>query len=166
VTPVTPGSTSSAAVLDANAAIDDARGRMLENRTTMNRYDVEIQKKFALSTACIVFVLIGAPIALRFPRGGVGLVIGVSLGVFAIYYVGLIAGESLADRAYLTPFWAMWAANVILTGVGLLLLARMGREGATSRGGDMSELTDAIRGAFSKLGRRIGLPAERRHRTA
>ena len=102
---------------------------MLENRTTMNRYGVEIQKKFALSAACIVFVLIGAPIALRFPRGGVGLVIGVSLVVFAIYYVGLIAGESLADRAFLTPFWAMWAANVILTGVGLVLLVRMGTRG-------------------------------------
>lgn len=143
-----------AAVANAASAIDAARGRMLENKTTMNRYGVEIQKKFALSAACIVFVLIGAPIALRFPRGGVGLVIGVSLGVFAIYYVGLIAGESLADRAFLTPFWAMWAANVILTGVGLVLLARMGREGATSRGGDMTELTDAIRGFFRKLVRR------------
>jgi lipopolysaccharide export system permease protein len=162
----TPGASSSAAVLDANTAIDAARGRMLENRTTMNRYDVEIQKKFALSAACVVFVLIGAPVALRFPRGGVGLVIGVSLGVFAIYYVGLIAGESLADRAYLTPFWAMWAANVILTGVGLVLLARMGREGATSRGGDMSELTDAVRANFAKLGRRLGFYSERRHRTA
>src|SRR5690348_17692227 len=52
--------------------------------------------------------------------------------VFAIYYIGLIAGESLADRAFLTPFWAMWAANVILTAVGLVLLVRMGKEGATS----------------------------------
>ncbi len=95
----------------------------------MNRYDVEIQKKFALSAACIVFVLIGAPIALRFPRGGVGLVIGVSLGVFAIYYVGLIAGESLADRAFLTPFWAMWAANVILTIVGLVAPGAHGTRG-------------------------------------
>ena len=161
-----PGASSSAAILDANSAIDAARSRMLENRTTMNRYDVEIQKKFALSAACIVFVLIGAPIALRFPRGGVGLVIGVSLGVFAIYYVGLIAGESLADRAYLTPFWAMWAANVILTGVGLVLLARMGRESATSRGGDLSELTDALRANFAKVGRLVGFHGERRHRTA
>ena len=131
-----------------------------------DRYGVEIQKKFSLAAACIVLAFVGAPIAVRFPRGGVGLVIGVSLSVFAIYYIGLIAGESLADRAYLTPFWAMWAANVILTGVGLVLLARMGREGATSRGGDMSELTDALRGSFSKLGRRLGFHSERRHRTA
>jgi lipopolysaccharide export system permease protein len=137
---------------------------MLENRTSMNRYGVEIHKKFALSAACIVFVLIGAPIALRFPRGGVGLVIGVSLVVFAIYYIGLIAGESLADRAFLTPFWAMWVANVILTGVGILLMIRMGREGATSRGGDLTEFSDALRAYFAKVGRRFGLPLERRRR--
>jgi lipopolysaccharide export system permease protein len=165
---ITPGPAVSSAVgvLDAASSIEASRARMLENRTTMNRYDVEIQKKFALSAACVVFVLIGAPIALRFPRGGVGLVIGVSLAVFAIYYVGLIAGESLADRAFLTPFWAMWAANVILTGVGLVLLVRMGREGATSRGGDLSEFTDALRGFFAKIGRRGGLPTERRQGVA
>ena len=151
---------------ETSTAIDAARSRMLENRTSMNRYGVEIQKKFALSAACIVFVLIGAPIALRFPRGGVGLVIGVSLVVFAIYYVGLIAGESLADRAFLTPFWAMWAANVILTLVGILLMVRMGREGATSRGGDLTEFSEALRANLAKIARRIGLPGERRHRTA
>jgi len=163
---VPPRPSSAIGALEVASTIDASRSRMLENRTSMNRYGVEIQKKFALSAACIVFVLIGAPIALRFPRGGVGLVIGVSLVVFAIYYVGLIAGESLADRGFLTPFWAMWAANVILTGVGLVLLARMGREGATSRGGDMSEFFDALKTNFAKLGRFIGLPAERRHRTA
>jgi lipopolysaccharide export LptBFGC system permease protein LptF len=165
---ITPGPSISSAVgtLDAASSIEASRARMLENRTTMNRYDVEIQKKFALSAACVVFVLIGAPIALRFPRGGVGLVIGVSLGVFAIYYIGLIAGESLADRAFLTPFWAMWAANVILTAVGLVLLVRMGREGATSRGGDLSEFTDGLRSFFAKIGRRGGLPAERRRGVA
>ena len=152
--------------IDVAGAIETARNRMLENRTSMNRYGVEIQKKFALSAACVVFVLIGAPIALRFPRGGVGLVIGVSLGVFAIYYVGLIAGESLADRAFLTPFWAMWAANVILTIVGLVLLARMGKEGATSRGGDMSEFLEGLRTNLAKVARRFGFPAERRHKPA
>jgi len=158
-----PGVSSAAGSLDAAAVIEAARGRMVENRSSMNRYEVEIQKKFALSAACIVFVLIGAPIALRFPRGGVGLVIGVSLVVFAIYYIGLIAGESLADRALLAPFWAMWAANVILTGVGLVLLVRMGREGATSRGGDLSEFMDALRANLAKLGRQFGIHAERRH---
>ena len=102
-------------------------------------YQVEIEKKFALSVACLVFVLFGAPIALRFPRGGVGLTLGVSLVVFSLYYVGLIAGESLADRGVLSPFTAMWAANLLFTVVGLALWRGLGREQATSRGGGLGD---------------------------
>ena len=93
--------------------------RMRDSRQVMNRYDVEIQKKFALAFACIVFVLIGAPIALRFPRGGVGLVIGASVGIFALYYIGLVAGEALADRLIMGPFLAMWLTNILFFGIGL-----------------------------------------------
>ena len=94
--------------------LGDAKIRLEDARHWRNRYGVEIQKKFSLAAACIVFVLVGAPIALRFPRGGVGLVIGVSFLVFAIYYIGLIGGESLANHNIISPFWAMWADNVDL----------------------------------------------------
>ncbi len=114
-------------------------------RSTWSQYEVEIHKKFSLAVACIVFVLLGAPIALRFPRGGVGLVIGASLGVFALYYVCLIAGESFADDGVLPPWVAMWGANLVFTLVGLVLFARMGRESSTARGGDLDEVKDRIR---------------------
>jgi lipopolysaccharide export system permease protein len=76
---------------------------------------------------------------LRFPRGGVGLTIGVSLGVFAIYYVGLLAGEALSDSGYLDPALGMWAANIVLGLVGVVLTARLGSEGSTHRGSETSE---------------------------
>jgi lipopolysaccharide export system permease protein len=129
-----------------------------EARRLRNRYAVEIEKKFSLAATCIIFVLVGAPIALRFPRGGVGLVLGVSFLIFALYYVGLIGGEALADRAMLSPFWAMWGANVIFLVLGLLMLIRMGTEANTGRGGDFRELLITIR---SWLGRH-GLPFDRR----
>jgi lipopolysaccharide export system permease protein len=131
--------------LPANVAMESTRGSMLAAREMMNQYEVEIQKKFAISAACIVFVLLGAPLALRFPRGGVGLVIGVSLVVFAIYYIGLIAGESLANRTFLTPFWAMWAANILFLATGVYLLTRIEVSSSSSRGGDFAELLDAVR---------------------
>jgi len=117
-------------------------GMVLEVRMvqgTIDQYRVEIEKKFAIATACLVFVLIGAPVALRFPRGGVGLTIGVSLGVFGLYYVGLLAGEALADRDVVGPAIAMWSTNFLLAIVGLVLIARIGSEGATSRGSETSE---------------------------
>jgi hypothetical protein len=95
----------------------------------------------------------GAPIALRFPRGGVGLTIGVSLLVFALYYVCLTAGESLGKRGLIPPVLAMWAANILFAMVAVWLLSKIGREARTARGGDMGEMIDSIRGwGRAKLG--------------
>ena len=136
------------------ATIESLRVRISDSARLMNSYAVEIHKKFALAVACFVFVLLGAPIALRFPRGGVGLTIGVSLLVFAVYYVALIAGEALGKRGMMPAVVSMWMANVIFGMIALLLLAKMGREGSTARGGDMREMLDSIRGYFrSKRGR-------------
>jgi lipopolysaccharide export system permease protein len=115
---------------------------------------VEIEKKFAIAVACFIFVLLGAPIALRFPRGGVGMTIGVSLSVFGLYYVGLIVGETMADRDYMTPFWGMWSANIILGMIGLVLMVRLGREGTTNRGSETTELLDRARRRVARLVRR------------
>jgi len=138
--------------LNANEAIADAVSRVVENklrydtsRRAKNRYEIEIHKKFALAAACFIFVVLGAPLALRFPRGGVGLVLLVSLIVFALYYVGLIGGESLANKGIVPPFWAMWGTNVVLTVVGVVLLLRMGREDSSGRGGNWGDRIDALR---------------------
>jgi len=129
------------------------RGRLQDTAQLMNSYGVEIHKKFALAVACFVFVLLGAPIALRFPRGGVGLTIGVSLFVFALYYVCLIAGESIAKRGLMPAVVSMWMANVIFGLIALWLLAKMGQEGSTARGGDMKEMIGAIKGYIrSRIG--------------
>jgi len=130
--------------------VEGARLRVIDALRSINRYEVEIQKKFALAAACFIFVLLGAPIALRFPRGGVGLTIGVSLVVFGLYYVGLIAGESLARRGLVPPFVSMWIANGVFGLLALVLLARMGTETASSRGGDMREVLDGIRHRFRR----------------
>ena len=140
--------------------VSDAKIRLDDARHWRNRYGVEIQKKFSLAAACIVFVLVGAPIALRFPRGGVGLVIGVSFFVFAIYYIGLIGGESLANHNIISPFWAMWADNILFLIVGLVLIARMGHEGVTTRGGNFRELLDTTRARIARLVRRDRAPRE------
>jgi lipopolysaccharide export system permease protein len=127
-------------------------GEAMRERGSRQRaatYEVEIQKKLAISSACIVFALLGFPLGLRFSRGGAGLVIGVSVGVFAVYYIGLIVGEDLGDRLIVSPFFSMWTANVLfaLIGAGLLLLVR--HEGGHARGG-----TWGIASWFARLRKR------------
>ena len=87
-------------------------------------YEVEIQKKFALAAACLFLALAGAATAIRFPHGGVGLMLGATAFVFTGYYVSITTGESLADRQVISPLVGMWMANAFLLAVGLLLVRR------------------------------------------
>lgn len=161
----TPSSFASPAYLLSSAAqIEVMKARVHDSEVTMSRYSVEIQKKFALAAACVVFVLLGAPIGIRFPRGGVGLVIGVSIAVFALYYVGLIVGEDLANKLILDPVVAMWMANALFTVVGVFGLVRVQRSGGSARGGDMPEVIDAVRTWLARRFRSIGFRADRRSR--
>jgi lipopolysaccharide export system permease protein len=147
---------TNSAANDASYEMTDATIRLQDARHWRNRYGVEIQKKFSLAAACIVFVIVGAPIALRFPRGGVGLVIGVSFLIFAIYYVWLTMGESFADKNFISPALAMWGDNVLFLVIGLAFVWRMGHERVTGRGGGMGEMADATRAWFARQRQRVG----------
>ncbi len=125
--------------------VDDRDSRVRSLLYQIREYQVEVQKKFSIAAATLVFVLIGVPLALRFPRGGVGMVIAVSLAIFAIYYVGLIGGETLADEGYVPPGWSMWMTNVLFGILGLWGLARVGREQSSMRGSGWGELPRWLR---------------------
>ena len=85
------------------------------------RYRVEYHKKFAIPVACIVFVLLGVPMAVAGSRSGRGISVSLALAVYLVYYAFLMGGEKLADRGRLDPVTAMWSANVVLTVIGLPL---------------------------------------------
>jgi len=88
----------------------------------IDSYYVEIYKKYSIPTACFVFVLIGAPLGIVAKRGSMGISIGISLGLFIVYWAFLIGGEDLADRGLVTPFWAMWSANILIGIAGIYML--------------------------------------------
>ncbi|UCG53133.1 MAG: LptF/LptG family permease [Candidatus Latescibacterota bacterium] len=99
----------------------------------INRYRVEIHKKYSIPFACIVFVLIGSPIAIRMGRSGMNMAIGLSILVFLVYYICLIGGEKLADRRILSPVFAMWAPNILFGVAAFLLIRSATREQSVAR---------------------------------
>jgi len=119
-----------------------ARGAALQQ--SVNRFEVEIHKKLPIAIACLVFVLMGPPLALRFPSAGIGFVVVASGVIFFVYYVGLLGGEALADRRVASPVITMWLGNVLFFLLGVGLLRRMGHTSGTSRTG----LGEAIAGFF------------------
>ena len=88
-----------------------------------NEFRVEIQKKFSIPFACIVFVLVGAPLGILARRGG--LAAGFFSAVFFVfYYLCLTGGEQLADRRIMPPWLAMWLPNLVIGGLGAWLTVR------------------------------------------
>jgi lipopolysaccharide export system permease protein len=79
---------------------------------------VEIHKKFSLPAACVVFVLLGAPLGMRVKRAGPAVAF-LSVAFFLFYYLCLVGGEELANRLLLPPWLAMWLPNLVLGALGL-----------------------------------------------
>ena len=105
------------------------QGRLLESyEARENRYNVEYHKKFAIPFACVIFALLGIPMAVTTSRSGKGVSVSLALAVYLVYYLFLMGGEKLADRGKLDPFIAMWAANFLLLGLGVPMFIKAARE--------------------------------------
>ncbi len=97
----------------------------------INKYSVEIHKKYSIPVACMVFILLGAPLGVMTRKGGFGMAASISLFFFLIYWAFLIGGEKLADRNILTPFWGMWGANILMGFTGIVLTYKSMQETIT-----------------------------------
>jgi lipopolysaccharide export system permease protein len=97
----------------------------------INKYFVEIHKKYSIPVACIVFIFLGAPLGVMTRKGGFGMAGSISLFFFLIYWASLIGGEKLADRAIISPFWGMWFANFLIAALGIILTLRVAKETVT-----------------------------------
>ena len=95
------------------------------------KYLVEIHKKYSIPVACIVFVLVGAPLGIIARRGTFGVGASLSLGFFLLYWACLIGGEKLADRGLIEPWVGMWTANIVIGIMGAYLTYRTARESPT-----------------------------------
>lgn len=96
--------------------------QLQSQQRVVNKYSIEIYKKYSIPAASLAFVLLGAPLGILTRRGGMGVAIAISIVLFTIYWAFLIGGEDLADRGLMSPFWAMWIANILLGALGLYLL--------------------------------------------
>jgi lipopolysaccharide export system permease protein len=105
-----------------------AEDQYRENYDKLRSLQVEYHKKFALSFAIIIFILIGIPLGLMTRTSGIGTAFSVSSVIFLIYYVALTGGEQLADKGIISPFLSMWGTNIIFFVLALILIYSSIRE--------------------------------------
>jgi LPS export ABC transporter permease LptF/LPS export ABC transporter permease LptG len=87
-------------------------------------YWIELHRRFALPTACLVLGLVGFPLGISAKKGGksTGFVLTVVL-VFAYYFVSLI-GVSLARQGKISPGIGVWLADIACLALGVFLIWR------------------------------------------
>lgn len=103
----------------ARTRLENARHTIDLSRSQADRFRVELYKKHSLAIACLVFMLIGAPLGLRIRRGSLAMTAVIALGVFLFYWVGLVIGEKQADRGFISPWLGMWAPNLLGVSIAL-----------------------------------------------
>lgn len=89
---------------------------------------VEIHKKLAIPFACIVFGIFALPLGFNNRRGSKASGFALSILVIVGYWVLLDYGEKSAEAGGFPPWFAMWAPNLVLSALGLFLLARRNRD--------------------------------------
>jgi LPS export ABC transporter permease LptG/LPS export ABC transporter permease LptF len=113
--------------LKAQVADLKAKGRP---PTETGRFMVEYHKKFAIAAACVVFGLLGLGLSLGSKKEARSAAFGLSIGIIFIYYVLIRLGEQAGDTGMLSPFIAMWAANIVLGAAAVALLLLNHRQAA------------------------------------
>ncbi len=109
------------------AQLDSELKSIESNKSMYNRYMAAYHKKYSLSLACFVFVLVGAPLGVLARRGGFGAGAAMSLLFFVIYWMLMISGEKIAERGVLDPLISMWIANIVMVAIGIGLVVSLTR---------------------------------------
>ncbi len=99
-----------------------ASDRETELAEIIRSLQVEYHKKFSLSFAVIIFILVGVPLGLMTRTSGIGMAFSVSSIIFLVYYIALNGGEQLADKGLMPPFMAMWISNIVFLILAILLI--------------------------------------------
>jgi lipopolysaccharide export system permease protein len=95
---------------------------------SVNKYMVEVYKKYSIAASCLVFALVGAPLGLMARSAGIMMSAAYSLLFFFIYWIFLMVGERYADRLAITPFWGMWSADILIGTLGIYLIVSLTKE--------------------------------------
>jgi lipopolysaccharide export system permease protein len=90
--------------------------------------DVELLMRPALSMGCLFFILVGCPVGIWFSRSDyLSSFITCFMPIILIYYPLLLCGTGMARDGRLNPIPLVWAADIVIGAVGLVLFWRLVR---------------------------------------
>jgi lipopolysaccharide export system permease protein len=105
----------------ARADMEYMNNGYYEKYREITRFDMEWHRKIALSFACFVLFMIGAPLGSIIRKGGLGAPLVFGIIFFVIFHLLNTFGEKLAKESVISPFMGMWLASLIMMPIGFFL---------------------------------------------
>lgn len=107
------------------------RGLVIKDeRRLIRRHDIELQKKFTLSFACLIFFFIGAPLGAIIRKGGLGMPLVISVLLFIFYYIIDNTGYKMARDGHILVWAGIWLSSVVLLPLSIFFTYKAVRDSA------------------------------------
>jgi LPS export ABC transporter permease LptG/LPS export ABC transporter permease LptF len=111
-------------------AMSNSELRTRGNEPRGRPYAIELQKRFAFPSACLVLMLVGVPLGISSKRGGKGAGFVLTIILVFVYYFLSSTGTALARQNKLPVVVGVWLVNVLFATCGVILLRQMSTGGA------------------------------------
>ncbi|HNQ50562.1 MAG: LptF/LptG family permease [Candidatus Omnitrophica bacterium] len=85
----------------------------------------EVHKKISLAFSCLVFILLGMPMAVITHRREKSINFGIAFLIVGVYYLLLLGSEALSRQGYLDPQFALWIPNTLFGLAGGILTYKL-----------------------------------------
>ena len=109
-------------------SIDIINGEYEMRKRELRLHQIEWHRKFALSFACLVLFLIGAPLGSIIRKGGIGMPLVISVVFFLIFHLLNMFGEKFVRNDTASPLVGMWLSTFVLIPVGIFFVYKAMRD--------------------------------------
>jgi lipopolysaccharide export system permease protein len=80
----------------------------------MWNFQIELQRKYRLAVACLLFFFIGAPLGSIIRKGGIAVPLVLTVLFFVIYFALSVIGEKIAKGSTMPVWFGTWLSSFIL----------------------------------------------------
>lgn len=92
---------------------------LMEQAKLMRRHDIELQRKYTLPFACLIFFFIGAPLGAIIKKGGIGTPLVISVFLFIFYYIFDNMGYKMARDGRSEVWVGIWLSSAVMLPLGI-----------------------------------------------
>jgi lipopolysaccharide export system permease protein len=147
--------------LSANSTAEGLVAEYEMREKALRLHKIEWHQKIALSAACLVLFLIGAPLGSIIRKGGLGTPLIFAIVFFMIFYFLGNTGQKFAKEGTMSPFAGMWLSTFVLVPIGIFLTYKALRDSQLFNKEFYFRLRGNLRKTFKKVvNKRVQLSAK------